>query len=83
MSRIQPALSDGRLTNYLSRCELNSEIMRHFNLSSENEYRLFLQSKPEVVQQFLAQNFNGVLPYYAVTPCVSSREAYRVTPRPR
>lgn len=72
MSRIMPAMSDGRLTNYLSRCELNAIIQQQFDIRSEGQYRAFLQQNPERAIEFLRANQTGVLPYYATTPCITS-----------
>lgn len=69
-----PALSDGRLTNYLSRCELNATIMKQFNITSEAQYRAFLQTNPELVSRFIQERFNMVLPYFHTTPCVTSAQ---------
>lgn len=67
-----PAMSDGRLTNYLSRCELNGAIQQHFQIRSEAQYRMFLQQNPTAAMDFLRTNGNGALPYYNTTPCVTS-----------
>lgn len=72
MSRIMPAMSDGRMTNYTSRCELNADIQRQFNITSESQYRAFLQENPQLVRAFTIERYNQVLPYYNVTPCTSS-----------
>ena len=66
-------MSDGRMTNYISRCELNALIMREFGIASEPQYRMFLQQEPAKIHDFLARRFNMVLPYHYTTPCVSSR----------
>ena len=72
MSRIMPAMSDGRITNYLSRCELNGIIQQQFQINSEAQYRAFLQQNPMAATEFLRTNFNDVLPYYNTTPCVTT-----------
>ena len=78
-----PALSDGRLTNWVSRCEYNSIIQRHFNISSESQYRTFLQQNPQLVQDFTRQYFvnTAPLPYFNTTPCVTAAQ-FTPTPRP-
>jgi hypothetical protein len=72
MSRIMPAMSDGRLTNYVSRCQLNGEIQNEFKIKSEAEYRMFLQSQPQAVIDFTKERYNMVMPYWNTTPCVTS-----------
>lgn len=73
MSRIMPAMSDGRITNYLSRCELNAVIQQQFDIRSESQYRAFLQTNPQrAIDYVRANNVTGVLPYYNTTPCVTS-----------
>ena len=80
MSRIMPAMADGRLTNYVSHCEMNSNIQRKFGITSESQYRAFLQANPQLVQNY-TDTFSTVLPYYDTTPCVSSTTA-RIINRP-
>lgn len=80
MSRINPALSDGRLTNYLSSCQLNSAIQRQFNIQSEVEYRSFIQTNPLVVQDFISRYADASsVPYHKVSPCPSHSQ---FTPAP-
>lgn len=44
MSRLMPALSDGRaFTNYLSAGQAELALQRHFRTPDENSYRRFLQ----------------------------------------
>jgi hypothetical protein len=69
-----PAMSDGRITNYVSRCQLNGEIQQQFNIKSEGEYRMFLQANPQAVIDYTKTRYNQVLPYWNVTPCVTSLE---------
>lgn len=82
MSRIMPAMSDGRLTNYVSRCELNASIQQHFNIRSESQYRAFLQQNPQAVVDFTRGFRTPLLPYYNVTPCVSSQQTLLPRPNP-
>ena len=72
MSRVMPAMADGRLTNYVSRCELNSTIQREFGITSESQYRMFLQGNPQIINNFTNTKYNSVLPYHNTTPCVTS-----------
>lgn len=67
-----PAMSDGRITNYLSRCELNGAVQQQFKISSEAEYRAFLQTNPQAAVTFMQDRFNMVMPYWNTTPCVTS-----------
>lgn len=44
MSRLMPALSDGRMfTSYLSAGQQEDALQRKFRIVNENEYRRFLQ----------------------------------------
>ncbi len=52
MSRIMPALSDGRcFTNYLASCQYDQAIMQKFRLPNEPALREFLQNNAMLVQQ--------------------------------
>ena len=66
-----PALSDGRMTVYLSRCEMNADIQRRYGITGEAQYRSFLQTNGAEVDAYM-RYYSDVLPYYHVTPCVSS-----------
>jgi hypothetical protein len=73
MSRINPAIQDGRaFTVFSSNCALNSEIQRQFNIKSEGEYRMFLQNNPEKVQAFVTATQTEPTQYHAISPCPSS-----------
>lgn len=50
MSRISPAMSDGRaFTNYMSSGHFEQAMMRKYGISDELEYRLFLQRNGPLV----------------------------------
>ena len=52
MSRIMPALADGRcFTNYLASCQYDQRMQAKFNQLTEPAYRGFLQSNGTRVQE--------------------------------
>lgn len=52
MSRINPAMSDGRaFTSYVSSGLYNNELERKFGVSNDTEYRAFLQNNREKVMK--------------------------------
>lgn len=54
MSRLMPALSDGRsFTTYLSSGLLEEGLQRQLRLVNENQYRAYLQSNPAKIADTL------------------------------
>lgn len=52
MSRINPAMSDGRaFTSYVSSGLYNNELERKFGVKNDTEYRAFLQNNSEKVMK--------------------------------
>ena len=52
MSRINPAMSDGRaFTSYVSSGLYNQELERKFGIMDDNAYRAFLQNNSEKVMK--------------------------------
>lgn len=52
MSRINPAMSDGRaFTSYVSSGLYNQELERKFGIKDDNAYRAFLQNNSEKVMK--------------------------------
>lgn len=50
MSRIMPVQSDGRaFTSYISSGQIEQLIQRKYNITTENQYRQFLQSNGQAV----------------------------------
>ena len=48
MSRIQPAMADGRcMTNYLAACQYDHIIQRKYNVPNNANFRSFLQKNSE------------------------------------
>lgn len=56
MSRITPAMSDGRsFTNYVSSGIYNTVIEQTFALDNDTEYRKYLQAHPDKVLKYINQ----------------------------
>jgi len=52
MSRINPAMSDGRaFTSYVSSGLYNNDLERKFGVTNDTEYRAFLQNNSEKVMK--------------------------------
>jgi hypothetical protein len=52
MSRINPAMSDGRaFTSYVSSGLYNNELERKFGVANDTQYRAFLQNNREKVMK--------------------------------
>lgn len=50
MSRLMPALSDGRtFTSYLSAGQNEDMLMQRLGIHNQTHYRLFLQTNPHIV----------------------------------
>lgn len=43
---IRPGMSDGRMTNWRSNCEMELDLMRKNGIATETEYRQALQNNP-------------------------------------
>jgi hypothetical protein len=52
MSRIMPALADGRcFTNYLASCQYDQRLQTKFQTSTEPEFRTYLQANAMAAQE--------------------------------
>lgn len=64
MSRLMPALSDGRsFTTYLSSGLLEEGLQRQLRIVNENQYRAYLQSNPGKIAETLRRlSMGGMAP---------------------
>jgi hypothetical protein len=70
---ITPAIGNGRgITNYMTKCELNTSLQRTFNVSSESEYRKMLQAQPREFAKAVS-SFVPFDPYWSVQGCPINR----------
>lgn len=49
-----PGMSDGRcFTSIIPNCQLNENLKKKFNITSDNEYRIYLQENADdIIRQF-------------------------------
>lgn len=72
MSRIMPAMSDGRLTSYASSCILENQLQRQFAVQGETMYRSTLQHNAAAVDK-AAKDKVQILPYHGTHQCPTLR----------
>lgn len=69
MSRLMPALSDGRtFTSYLSAGLAEEGLQRQLSLVNENQYRSYLQhNAPNVASKLRFESLRGAMPPYGTS----------------
>lgn len=70
---ITPAIGAGRgLTNYMTRCELETSLQAKFKIRSDSEYRSKLQGDPRPFDDAV-KGFTKFEPFWPVNPCADAK----------